>query len=87
MAFLIEAHAKGLPLNFRVQDAAALTGMSVSKLNLLRLTGDGPRFMRFGRSVRYKLAEVMAYMDKPTYASTSEADEAKRDKPGPEAAA
>jgi predicted DNA-binding transcriptional regulator AlpA len=75
-AYLFDAHAKGLPLNIRVQDAAALTGMSVSKLNLLRLTGGGPRFMRFGRSVRYKLSEVVSWMNRPDFASTSEADEA-----------
>lgn len=74
VAYLFEAHSKGLPLNIKVQDAAALTGISVSKLNLLRLTGGGPRFMRFGRSVCYRLAEVIRWMDKPDFASTSEAD-------------
>ena len=69
---LFDAHTKGMPLNIRVQDAAALTGLSVSNLNLLRLKGGGPRFMRFGRSIRYRLADVMAFMDAPTYASTSE---------------
>ena len=74
MAFLFEAHSKGLPLNIRVQDVAALTGLSVSRLNVLRLEGGGPRFMRFGRSVRYKLGEVIRWMDQPNYASTTEAD-------------
>lgn len=79
VALLFEAHSKGLPLNIKVAEAAAMTGMSVSKLNLLRLTGGGPRFMRFGRSVRYKLSEVVSWMNKPDYASTTEADEAKHD--------
>jgi predicted DNA-binding transcriptional regulator AlpA len=86
MTFLFEAHAKGLPMNIRVQDVAALTGLSVSTLNLLRLKGGGPRFMRFGRSVRYKLAEVIHWMNRADYASTSEADAAKRSKPCTEAA-
>jgi predicted DNA-binding transcriptional regulator AlpA len=73
LALLFEAHTKGMSLNIRVQDAAALTSMSVSKLNLLRLTGGGPRFLRFGRSIRYKLAEVISWMD-AGLASTSEAD-------------
>ena len=78
-----------MPLNIRVADAAALTGLSVSNLNLLRLKGGGPRFAKFGRSVRYKLADVMAFMDAPTYASTSEisASTVKRDKVGADAAA
>ncbi len=74
VAYLFEAHSKGHPMNIKVQDAAALTGLSVSMLNALRLRGGGPRFMRFGRSVRYKLAEVIRWMDRPDYASTSEID-------------
>src|SRR5512135_3559671 len=81
MAFLFEAHTKGMPLNIRVQDAAALTGVSVSKLNLLRLQGGGPRFMRFGRCVRYKLAEVINWMNRPDFASTSEANMSKATQP------
>ena len=57
-----------------VRDVAALTGVSVSKLNLLRLQGGGPRFMRFGRSVRYTLAEVISWANRPDYARTAEAD-------------
>lgn len=87
LALLADCHSKGVSLNIRVRDAAALTGLSVSNLNLLRLKGGGPRFMRFGRSVRYRLADVMAFMNAPTYASTSEvaasafsASRAKREK-------
>ena len=89
MALLADCHSKGVSLNIHVQDAAALTGLSVSKLNLYRLKGGGPRFQKFGRSVRYRLADVMAFMDAPTYASTSEisASTAKREKAGTEAAA
>jgi hypothetical protein len=89
LAFLCEAHAKGWQLNIKVQDAAALIGLSVSKLNLYRLQGGGPRFQKFGRSVCYRLADVMAFMGAPTYASTSEisASNAKRDKAEAEVAA
>ena len=89
LAFLCEAHSKGYSLNIKVQDAAGLTGLSVSNLNLLRLKGGGPRFQKFGRSVRYRLADVMAFMDAPTYANTSEisAPMVKREKAGESAAA
>lgn len=88
-SFLADVHSKGVSLNIDVSDAAALTGLSVSKLNLYRLKGGGPRFQKFGRSVRYRLADVMAFMDGPTYASTSEisASRAKSEKAGTEAAA
>lgn len=79
VAYLFEANSKGLPLSIPVQDAAALTGISVSKLNLYRLQGGGPRFMRFGRSVRYRLGAVVNWMDRsPDYASMSEAPPASR---------
>jgi predicted DNA-binding transcriptional regulator AlpA len=88
-AFLADVHSKGVSLNIDVSDAAALTGLSVSKLNLYRLKGGGPRFQKFGRSVRYRLADVMAFMDAPTYARTSEisASRAKRERAGTGAAA
>ena len=89
LAFLAVCHSKGVSLNVPVQDAAGLTGLSVSKLNLYRLKGGGPRFQKFGRSVRYRLADVMTFMNAPTYASTSEisASISKRDKAGKDAAA
>lgn len=70
--FLFEAHKNGHPFNVDVRDVAALTGVSVSRLNLFRLTGGGPRFMKFGRSVRYRLSEVIEWMNRPSYSSTSE---------------
>lgn len=89
LALLADCHSKGVSFNITVQDVAALTGLSVSKLNLYRLKGGGPRFQKFGRSVRYRLADVMAFMDAPTYASTSDftASMAKREKAGTNAAA
>jgi hypothetical protein len=89
LAFLCDVHSKGGSLNIPVQDAAALTGLSVSKLNLYRLKGGGPRFQKFGRSVRYRLADVMAFMNAPTYSSTSEisASISRRERAGTGAAA
>lgn len=83
-----DCHRKGDSLTVNVQDAAVLTRLSVSKLNLYRLKGGGPRFQKFGRSVRYNLADVMAFMNAPTYASTSEisASISKRDTAGKNAA-
>jgi predicted DNA-binding transcriptional regulator AlpA len=77
LAFLCECQTKGYSLNVKVADVAALSGLSVSNLNLLRLKGGGPRFQRFGRSVRYRLADVFEWMNAPTYASTSEIDASK----------
>lgn len=84
LALLVDCHSQGVSLTINVQDAAALTELSVSKLNLYRLKGGGPRFQKFGRSVRYSLADVMAFMEAPMYACTSEisASISKREKAG-----
>jgi hypothetical protein len=44
-------------------DAAKLCGMSVYFLRSKRVTGGGPAFHRFGRSVRYKLSDLMEWLD------------------------
>jgi excisionase family DNA binding protein len=36
-------------------------GIPVETLKRWRRTGDGPKFMRVGRHVRYRLADVEAY--------------------------
>jgi excisionase family DNA binding protein len=47
----------------RTKEAAAILNASPSKLNKMRLTGDGPLFFRIGRSVRYRLSELHRWMD------------------------
>lgn len=36
-----------------------------------RLVGDGPKFIKFGNLVRYRRADVQAWLDANTYASTT----------------
>ena len=55
-------------------DAAARElGISTAFLNKARLTGDGPRFIKIGGSVRYRLDDLYAYLEQQTFTSTSEA--------------
>lgn len=53
--------------------AAVYLGLSKSLLNKMRLRGDGPAFLKFGRSVRYDLAALEAWATSRTRKSTSEA--------------
>ena len=43
-------------------EVAARLGLSVATLRAWRLTGKGPRFVRFGRAVRYLLSDVENYV-------------------------
>lgn len=54
-------------------EAAAYLGLSESLLNKLRLTGGGPTFVRLaGRSIRYRRADLDAWVAASAKASTSE---------------
>lgn len=44
-----------------VSEAARWAKVSESYLNKARLTGDGPRFIRLGRAIRYREADLEAW--------------------------
>lgn len=52
--------------------AAAFLGLSKSLLNKMRLRGNGPAFLKFGRAVRYDLATLEAWAASRSRKSTSE---------------
>ena len=58
------------------QQAAAAFGLSQMTLRKWRCIGEGPRFVRIGRAVRYRKADLDAYAQARTFASTSQADAA-----------
>jgi len=53
-------------------DAARRLRVSLSWLAKARLTGDGPRFIKIGRSVRYLESSLREYIKMRTRSSTSE---------------
>lgn len=55
-----------------VSEAARWAKVSESFLNKARLTGGGPRFVRLGRSIRYRLEDLEAWASATAAASTSE---------------
>lgn len=56
-----------------VKRAAARVGLSKSTLDKLRVYGGGPRFMKFGRAVRYSTADLDIWVSESRRASTSTA--------------
>jgi hypothetical protein len=52
--------------------AAAHLACSASYLEKCRITGAGPRFLKIGKAVRYKLADLDAFADARAHGSTSE---------------
>ncbi len=53
-------------------EAARYLRLSKRTLERLRLTGTGPRFVRLGRSVRYRPPDLEAYVNARVVSSTSE---------------
>jgi predicted DNA-binding transcriptional regulator AlpA len=54
-------------------DLERLTGRARSSWQKARLTGDGPKFLRLGRLVRYRASDVAAWLaSRPVLRSTSD---------------
>jgi predicted DNA-binding transcriptional regulator AlpA len=67
-----EARLSQLDVLLMPIDAARLLRVSLSWLAKARLSGDGPRFVKIGRSVRYPETYVREYIRARTRCSTSE---------------
>lgn len=53
---------------------AKVCGLSEVTLRKWRITGDGPRFVRLGRAIRYRRADLDAFLADRAFTSTTEAD-------------
>jgi hypothetical protein len=53
-------------------EAARLLSLSPRTLERLRLSGDGPRYCKLRRSVRYRQADLELWANQNSVASTSE---------------
>ena len=64
---------------FLTQDEAAkLLRISPRTLERYRVAGSGPRFVKAGRRVLYRHADLETWTEANTFASTSEVDRARR---------
>ena len=55
-----------------VDMAAEYLGLSVSTLNKWRCYGEGPKFIKMGRAIRYRLSDLDKYIESRQSSSTSE---------------
>jgi excisionase family DNA binding protein len=54
------------------REAAEELRLSERTLERLRVTGEGPKFIRMGRSIRYRFADIEAWIVSQMVSSTSE---------------
>jgi hypothetical protein len=59
-----------------VDIVARILGVSVSYLNKARMSGGGPPFHKFGRTVRYQIPEVLTWAESRVRTSTSDSGQA-----------
>lgn len=62
--------------NLRQEEAAAFLQVKPSTLQQWRWSGRGPLFVKVGRLVRYRRADLEAFMQGRTFASTTAAQQA-----------
>jgi len=68
---LIDTHSKSSLLN--TVGSANYLGLSRRTLEMLRITGGGPRYCRLGkRCVRYRLEDLDSWLNGRTFESTTE---------------
>ncbi|WP_260600437.1 helix-turn-helix transcriptional regulator [Sphingomonas endolithica] len=62
-----------LPAALNTEQASRYTGLATATLEKLRCTGGGPPFVSYSRrAIRYRLADLDAWMTARTRCSTSE---------------
>ncbi len=54
--------------------AADFLGLKKNTLEIWRFRGTGPKFVKLGRSVRYRLSDLEAFIDACTKQKTSSGD-------------
>jgi predicted DNA-binding transcriptional regulator AlpA len=60
------------------KDAAQALALSVRTLERLRLSGLGPRYVKVGKCVRYRVSDIEAFVASRVITSTSESVEARQ---------
>ena len=57
---------------YLANEAASLLKSNPRTLERWRTTGDGPKFIKLGRRVAYRLSDLQAFIDKQTRQHTGE---------------
>jgi len=59
--------------NLKTEDAAKFLNVQPATLEQWRWNGRGPKFCKIGRSCRYRLADLEAFLEERVFRSTTEA--------------
>jgi len=59
--------------NLNTKEAAKFLNIKPATLDQHRWRGTGPRFVKIGRCVRYRMADLDAFLTEQTFSSTTEA--------------
>ena len=70
LSIVRKAKALVVPL-WTTEDVAEKLGVSTDTLERWRRAGDGPKFIKFGRNVRYDPEDVQAFINSHKASSTS----------------
>lgn len=65
-----------VPVIWTQQELAQYLGKSIKWCERTRLDGTGPRFLKVGRHVRYRVEDVMQWVEAHSFQSTSQASAA-----------
>jgi predicted DNA-binding transcriptional regulator AlpA len=66
----MEATMNALTVN--TEEAARHLSLAPNTLEKMRVLGNGPQFVKLGRSVRYRISDLEAYVADRVVSSTSE---------------
>lgn len=72
IAYLRDEGLRDVPI-LEDADAAPVLGWGQSRLKQSRVRGDGPRYVKIGKSVRYTPRQILDFTAQNTRGSTSEA--------------
>ena len=65
-------------INLRTCEAATYLNVRPATLNQWRWTGQGPNYVKIGRSVRYRITDLEKYLEARVFTSTTQAQAQKR---------
>ncbi|SIQ61529.1 helix-turn-helix transcriptional regulator [Marinobacterium stanieri] len=65
-----------MPVLLTQKDVAQCLGKSVKWCERARIEGTGPRYLKLGRTVRYRAEDVVQWMNDRVFESTSQASAA-----------
>ena len=70
MRLVTTYHEAPLPTLLTSRDVAALLGLKDRTIDMMRVTGKGPVFLKIGRLVRYRLSDVETWLAQQVRTST-----------------